>query len=107
MRTLDQLGLILGEVVNFIEKQRSIDGLPDSISLVQSILGSCVSDMDRLNGLVSKVQAYFNRQGRVQKIGASLETALEKEEVGQLRRRIHQNMTALQNAIAINKSQLQ
>lgn len=105
--TLEQLCLILNQVTILIEQQHNIGGLPGSIALIENALQRCGFVVSQLDSYVNKVQAFFNRQGKVRKVWASMKAAMKKEEIGQLQKRIHDNMANLQSAILMNMSHLQ
>ena len=81
VESVHQLDLVLTGVQIFAERQRDLGDFPGALGLVQGTLQICESNFKRLDKFVKKLQVAFVRQGRVQKLWASVRPVVKKDEI--------------------------
>ncbi|KAG8534001.1 uncharacterized protein KY384_000843 [Bacidia gigantensis] len=103
---LAQLYMVLDQTCLLAEQQRNLQPTIQSLTVIESALESCQISVQKLELMVNKLQALFDRRGKARRVWASVKTVVKKDDVALFRSQIQGRLQTLQLAVSLNSSNL-
>lgn len=107
IHNLEQQEILLEQASFYLKERSQAPELPGSEIAIQLTMSGCQCTMRGLEEILDRVEASHACQSRVHKLRASIRAVVKMEDIEELHRLLHEDMSTLQAAVLMNVARIQ